>query len=163
VTRPPWIARLTTHVPPGQFGRYLVVGAWNTLFGYSTFVAFTALMTPMGPYAYLPAMALSNLVNITMAFLGYKWFVFRTKGNYLREWWRCVVVYSSGSAIGFVALPVLVTALRYFTGLGQNAPYVAGALLMGFGLAYNFVGHKRFSFRDAAAANENPAACIGRS
>ena len=28
----------------------------------------------------------STVINITVAFLGYKWFVFKTKGNYLREW-----------------------------------------------------------------------------
>jgi hypothetical protein len=32
-----WIAKLTRHIPPGQFGRYLLVGAWNTLFGYGSF------------------------------------------------------------------------------------------------------------------------------
>ena len=32
--------RLVDHIPPGQFGRYLLVGAWNTLFGYGSFAFF---------------------------------------------------------------------------------------------------------------------------
>jgi len=29
----PALTALTGHFPPGQFGRYLAVGVWNTLFG----------------------------------------------------------------------------------------------------------------------------------
>jgi len=75
---------------PGQFGRYLLVGAWNTLFGYGTFALFTAVLNPIVPHSYIWASLLSSLLNITVAYFGYKWFVFKTKGNYLREWMRCV-------------------------------------------------------------------------
>jgi putative flippase GtrA len=89
-------------------------------------------------------------VNITVAFLGYKWFVFRTKGNYLREWARAVAVYSSGIAVGTLCLPALVQALRYGAGLGRSAPYIAGAMLTGLGVIVSFFGHKRFTFREPA-------------
>ena len=42
--------------------------------------------------------SLANLIAITVAFLGYKWFVFRTRGNYLVEWIRCFGVYGSSMA-----------------------------------------------------------------
>ena len=142
-----WLASLTSHIPPGQFGRYLVVGVWNTLFGYGLFAGTTALLSRFVPYAYVIAVPLSSLVNVTVAFLGYKWFVFRTSGNYLREWARCVAVYASGVALAMIALPLAVMTLQYAIGLRQSAPYVAGALVMGFGLVYNFLGHKKFSFR----------------
>jgi putative flippase GtrA len=143
----PWLAALTSHIPPEQFGRYLLVGIWNTFFGYGTFAAATAFFSRYTPYSYVAAFPLSSLVNVTVAFLGYKWFVFRTTGNYLREWARCVAVYSSGVAIAMIALPLIVAALQHAAGLRQSAPYVAGALVMGFSLMYNFLGHKRFSFR----------------
>lgn len=142
-----WVARLTSHIPPTQFGRYLLIGAWNTLFGYASFAALTAALAPVVPHSYMPAMLLSSPLNITVAFLGYKWFVFKTKGNYLKEWVRCLVVYGSSMAIGLVALPLLVAVLRYGAGLGRPAPYVAGALMTAFGVVYNFLGHKKFSFR----------------
>jgi len=139
--------RITQHIPPGQFGRYLMVGVWNTLFGYGMFALFTAVLTPIVPYSYMWASFFSSLLNITVAFLGYKWFVFKTKGNYLREWLRCVAVYGSGIAIGLIALPVLVTLIRRNTHFFSQAPYIAGAILTAVTVVYSFVGHKRFSFK----------------
>jgi len=140
-------ASLTQHIPPGQFGRYVLVGIWNTLFGYGTFALFTAVLNPIVPHSYMWASVLSSLLNITVAYLGYKWFVFKTKGNYLREWARCVAVYSSGIIFGLIALPVLVFAIRHNTRFVGQAPYIAGAILTGVVVLYSFVGHKKFSFR----------------
>ncbi len=145
-----WIADLTRHIPPAQFGRYLLVGAWNTLFGYGTFALFTAVLNPIVPHSYIWASLLSSLLNITVAYLGYKWFVFKTKGNYLREWMRCVAVYSGGIVFGLIALPVLVLLIRHNTRFDTQAPYIAGALLMFFMVLYSFLGHKKFSFRSPA-------------
>jgi putative flippase GtrA len=145
-----WAARLTRHIPPGQFGRYLLVGAWNTLFGYGTFALFTAVLNPIVPHSYIWASLFSSLLNITVAYLGYKWFVFRTKGNYLREWMRCVAVYSGGIVFGLIALPVLVLLIRHHTRFDTQAPYIAGALLTVSVVLYSFLGHKNFSFRSPA-------------
>ncbi len=147
VRKSAWYASLTRHIPPGQLARYLVVGVWNTLFGYGTYALFTALLAPVVPHSYVAALVLSSLLNITVSYLGYKWFVFKTKGNYLREWMRCVAVYSSGIAIGACLLPIVVYLLRHGTRFQAAAPYLAGALLTGFGVLYNFLGHKKFSFR----------------
>lgn len=147
VRKVPALARITSHIPPNQFARYLVVGIWNTGFGYCCYAAFTALLTPRIPYAYITAFLTSSLVNVSVAFLGYKWFVFRTKGNYWREWLRCVTVYSGGILLGLVLLPVVVEAIRRLTGNGRLAPYIGGALLTFAGVMYTFLGHKKFTFR----------------
>jgi len=63
-----WSARLTRHIPPGQFGRYLPVGAWNTLFGYGSFAFFTAILSPMIPHSYIAASLISSLLNISVSF-----------------------------------------------------------------------------------------------
>lgn len=145
-----WSVKFTRHIPPGQFGRYLLVGAWNTLFGYGSFAFFTAILSPIVPHSYILASVISSLLNITVAYLGYKWFVFKTKGNYLREWIRCVGVYSGGILFGVLTLPVLVTLIRRNTRFFAQAPYIAGALLTAFMVVYSFVGHKKFSFRTPA-------------
>jgi len=145
-----WSASLTRHVPPGQFGRYLLVGAWNTLFGYGTFALFTAVLNPIVPHSYIWASLLSSLLNITVAYFGYKWFVFKTKGNYLREWMRCVAVYSGGIIFALLALPALVVLIRHNTRFFAQAPYIAGAFLMVVVVVYNFFWHKKFSFREPA-------------
>ncbi|MFZ0686368.1 MAG: GtrA family protein [Terriglobales bacterium] len=145
-----WISSVTRHIPPGQFGRYLLVGTWNTLFGYGSFAFFTAILGPMIPHSYIAASVISSLLNISVSFLGYKWFVFKTKGNYLREWVRCVGVYSGGILFGVLALPVVVALIRRNTRFDTQAPYIAGALLTAFMVLYSFVGHKKFSFRTPA-------------
>lgn len=134
------------HFPPGQFGRYLVVGLCNTLFGYSTYALFTALLTPHVPYPYVFAIVFAYFFNLTFSFLAYKWFIFKTEGNYLREWSRCIIVYSGSAAVGAALLPVAVFALRRFTPADASAPYIAGVLLSGIAVIASFVGHKRFSF-----------------
>ncbi len=145
--RLPWTAKLTAHIPPGQFGRYLLVGAGNTLFGYGTFALLTALLDRVMPHGYILASVLSSVLNISVAYLNYKWLVFKTKGNYLREWARCVAVYSGGILIGAALLPVVVFAIRHATRVDAAAPYIAGALLIGVNAVYSFLGHKNFSFR----------------
>ncbi len=143
----PWLARATSHIPPAEFGRYLIIGSFNTLFGYATFATFTALLARVMPVSYLVAILLASPINITVAFLGYKWFVFRTKGNYLKEWIRCFAVYGSGTLGSLVLLPILVAVLHYGLGMQKSAPYVAGALMTGIGVIYNFFGHKNYSFK----------------
>lgn len=143
------VAKLTAHIPPAQFKRYLLVGIGNTVFGYATYAAFTALLTPHIPHAYMVASLLAGVLNVTEAFLTYKWFVFKTKGNYLREWMRCVIVYSGGIFIGILLLPLFVFALRHFTRLDSSAPYIAGAALTGLNVMAGFLGHKNFSFANS--------------
>jgi putative flippase GtrA len=142
-----WTNHLIRHIPPGQLGRYLLIGGWNTVFGYATYSALTALLTPRVRYAYVVASILGSLLNITVAFLGYKWFVFKTQGNYFREWIRCVAVYSGGIVVGTAALPFVVMFIRRASRFDAGAPYIAGAILMGLATIYNFIGHKNFSFR----------------
>jgi putative flippase GtrA len=141
------LAALKRHFPPGQFGRYLAVGAFNTLFGYGSFAVLVAALDRISPHGYILASVISGVVNITVSYLNYKWFVFKTKGNYLREWTRCVVVYSSAIVLNTLLLPVLVFAIRHWTSLFNAAPYIAGAVLIGCTTVYSFVGHKNFSFR----------------
>jgi putative flippase GtrA len=142
-----FIASLTRHIPPGQFLRYIVVGLWNTAFGYGTFALFTALLDPYMPASYMAASLLSSIINITVSFLGYKWFVFKTKGNYWREWSRCLMVYSGAIFLGLALLPPTVFLVGHLTGNQRTAPYIAGALLLGVQVVLSFLGHKEFSFK----------------
>lgn len=93
----------------------------------------------------------ASFLNITFSFLNYKWFIFRTKGNYLREWLRCVLVYGTGSLIGTALLGPLVFAFKYVTGVERSAPYIAGALLTAIMVPASFLGHKNYSFVQTGA------------
>ncbi|HTU51358.1 MAG TPA: GtrA family protein [Acidobacteriaceae bacterium] len=152
-----WWTRLAKQMPPGQFARYLMVGVWNTVFGYSLYALFTALLMPRVRFGYIYASVASNLIAITVAYFCYKIFIFKTQGNYLVEWLRCILVYGSALLPGLVLLPLLVEGLHYGFHLERSAPYVAGALLTGLTVIYSFLGHKNFSFRVAAKVAQEAA------
>ena len=153
------LQRIFSHIPPGQFFRYLLVGVWNTAFGYGTFVLFNLwLSRPFPRYGYITAGILSSVLSISVAFFGYKWFIFKTKGNYLIEWLRCLAVYGSSIALGSVLLPGAVFAVRHLTTIDKNAPYVGAAILTFVNVFYNFLGNKKFSFKTATPDQPDPPA-----
>jgi putative flippase GtrA len=176
------LQRLVNLFPAGQLARYLCVGAFNTLFGYVTFVIALTLLNDFLPqrFIYLTVVAaslISTPLNITVAYLGYKFFVFRTQGNYLLEWLKCFAVYGTGMIPGLVALsaltrllqgvfhrhasalhPLLAAMERHVSGRLLDATqhlatgkavagYTAGAIVIGVSTIYSFVGHKKVTFK----------------
>jgi putative flippase GtrA len=130
-----------------EFVRYLLVGGFNTVFGYGLFALLNWAFTGMGSYSYLYAAILANPITITVAFLGYKWFVFRTRGNYLAEWIRCVSVYGTTMLMGLAGLSILVPILRRVLSNPVQAPYLAAAITTCATVLISFWGHRSFSFR----------------
>jgi putative flippase GtrA len=176
------LQRLVNLFPAGQFVRYLCVGAFNTFFGYISFAITLTLLNAVLPahLLYLTvilASILSTPLNITVAYFGYKFLVFRTKGNYLGEWVKCFAVYGTGMIPGLVALSALTrflqsifhahaAALHVFLSSVERhlngrplvflqhiatgkamAGYIAGAVVIGVSTIYSFVGHKKVTFR----------------
>lgn len=174
------LARLVQRFPGGQFFRYVCVGGFNTLFGYCSFAVFLFVLNTAMPQRFLYltvvlASLLSTPVNITVAYFGYKFFVFRTRGNYLAEWFRCFGVYGVGMLPGLLVLSGLTRLLQstlhaHSAALHADvarismhlhnrslvdklssgkaaAGYIAGALVQGFTMIFSFVGHKKVTFR----------------
>jgi putative flippase GtrA len=151
------IKRILQHIPSGQLVRYLVVGVWNTVFGYGCFFFFVHLFLHLIPTQ--PALAASaasvvgTVVNITVSFVGYKVFVFRTKGNFLREYARSFIVYLPTLLLSAVAIAPLTALLRrWLHSHAQQAPYFAGAIIAFVTVVVSFFGHKHISFRDRPTA-----------
>lgn len=145
-----WMGWAVGHFPPGQFGRYLVIGIANTVFGYGTYAGLTAMFTNHIPFAYLLASVISCLLSVTFAFVNYKLFIFKTKGNALREWSRCVLLYSGSGLMVTVLIAPTVFAIRFLGLADKSAPYIGGGLLMGASVVAGFLGHKTFSFAPVA-------------
>jgi len=135
-----------THPTSTAALRYLLVGACNTLFGYACFALLTLLLNPFFRYGYVVASVLANLIAITFSFLGYKWFVFKTQGNYLKEWIRCLGVYASSVILSTLALPFVVAAARLQLHNDRLAPYIGGAIVLAASAALSFLGHRHISF-----------------
>jgi putative flippase GtrA len=91
------IKRIAQHIPSDQLIRYLVVGAWNTLFGYGCFFLFVRLFLHLMPSQPLlgasAASVVSTVINITVSFVGYKLFVFKSRGKFLYEYARSFLVF----------------------------------------------------------------------
>jgi putative flippase GtrA len=167
-----WHHRLFSHIPRGEFVRYLGVGVFNTLFGYTTFAVINYFLHRRNvPVSYLFASASSNFINITVAFLGYKFLVFRTRGNYFNEWLKAMAVYWSGFLPSLLLLPALVRLLNWLLPAHlpvfhhdlvrrDIAPDIANAVLLAFGVVYSFLGHKNVTFRrpDPGPAGPDSAA-----
>jgi len=130
-----------------QVARYILVGGFNTVFGYGLFAVLNWLLRPVGSYAYLLASFLSNVIAITVAFLGYKWFVFQSRGSYIKEWLRCMSVYGSSMLITLAGLAILVPVLQRFLYWRTQASYIAAAIMALVTVILSFFGHKHFSFR----------------
>lgn len=151
------MTRLARIFPPGQFLRYVGVGIWNTAFGYATYAACVFLFSHYLPHRYLPltadiAYVASTPISITMAYFCYKFLVFKTKSNYLREWLRCFAVYGTGMIPVLLALPALTRAFESVHRMPTSAaPLLAGAITTSFTTIYSFIGHRKFSFRPRGA------------
>ncbi|MFH1362091.1 MAG: GtrA family protein [bacterium] len=117
---------------------YLLVGGWNTVFGFCVFAALYYLFGQKIHYLFL--LVISNVISITNAYVGYKIFVFKTRGNYLKEYLRFYVVYGFTFGINFVFLPLIV---EFF----QVNPVMAQAFFIGINVVISYTGHKRFSFK----------------
>jgi len=162
-SRPGLLRRFASQFPPGEMFRYILVVIFNTAFGYGIFAILNFLLYRHHvPASYIFASLLANCISITVAYLGYRFFVFRTKGNYLKEWLKAMAVYSSSLLPALILLPLTVrgfifllphtvaTPYHVFT-RNELAPYLATAFLTVFGVIYNFIGHKKLTFRSKSA------------
>lgn len=130
-----------------QFVRYILVGGFNTVFGYGLFSILNWSSSGLGSYGYMYAAFAANLIAISVAFLGYKRFVFRTQENYFIEWIRCIGVYGSSMIVSLAGFAILVPILRRNLQNPEQAPYIAGAVMVVVTVLFSFLGHKRISFR----------------
>jgi putative flippase GtrA len=151
------LERLKRHFPGGQLLRYLGVGVVNTVLGYGLFVLTLSLLNRVTPahYLYLTVVAasvFSTPLSITISYYNYKVFVFRTQGNYLREWIRAFGVYGVSMLPGLIALSALTrllqTLLHAHAPLGRATPgYIAGAITTVVSALISFLGHRNITFK----------------
>jgi glycosyltransferase involved in cell wall biosynthesis len=121
---------------------YLVVGGWNTLFGYLAFSALYYLLH--ASLGYVPVFILSYTLAILNAYWGYKLVVFRTSTSFRKEFPRFAIVYVVALAANLVVFPWLTQTL------GLN-PYLSQAVFTVALIVATYIVNKRFSFRQGPA------------
>jgi len=117
---------------------YLIVGAWNTLFGYGVWALLQYLLGPYLPYPVVLVLAWPLVV--LNAYVGYRIIVFRSKGRVLTELPRFSLVYLVTLAANLVILPIALRAVP-FSIYAIQAIFTVGIVIS------SYLGHKYFSFR----------------
>ena len=118
--------------------RYLLAGAWNTLFGYSLMVY---LYNVFNNQLHIVAVAfLSSFIAISMSFITYKCFVYKTKARWLVEWLRSFIVYG-------VATLISIFLLWFFVEIIKINIYISQALSSILVILGSYFGHRNFTFK----------------
>ncbi len=132
--------------------RYLVVGGFNTLFAIALARIFVFPVQLLFPKLSLAvALPIANYTSwpftITVSFLGFKWFVFRTHGNYLREWLKCFAVYGVTLPIPGIVLPLFTALFVHYPLTTKHAALLALIINSGAIATFAYIAHKKFSFK----------------
>lgn len=141
----------TESVPPGVAGpdgpllrlikdrrvAFLIVGAINTAVGFGWFTLFTFTLERW--IGYMGVLVLAQIVSVLCAFVLYRKFVFRVRGNVLRDLVRFSMVYVVAFLVNAALLPLLVELVGLHVLLAQ-------ALIVFVTTVVSYLGHRYFSF-----------------
>lgn len=146
ISRPPG---LLLRVVRDQRVAFLAVGAVNTVVGYLFFAAFLLAVGQLWgqPWSYLAALACAHVVSVLVAFVLYRFVVFRVRGHVLADLWRFETVYLLALAVNFALLPLLVEVANLPVLLAQGLIVFVTAVM-------SFVGHKHYSFRRGSSSGD---------
>lgn len=145
-------AALRRVLPAGEVIRFLLVGASNTMISLALYSGFVILFSHLLPHRGKPLIAdisaiTSKPISITVAFLCYKHFVFRTHGNYIKELLRCFAVYGVSTPAELIILPVATHLFLFPQMTHVYAPFLAGIVNAVIIASYSYFAHKKFSFK----------------
>jgi len=116
---------------------YLLVGGWNTVFGYGIWAVMQYLL---GAYLhYLVVVLLAWPIAVLNAYLGYRYLVFQSRGPMLRELPRFSLVYVATLVVNLGLLPIALAVLPFNI-------YVIQALFTVVVVIGSYLGHKSYSF-----------------
>lgn len=133
--------------------RFILVGVWNTFFGYAMFVVLDSLLSLLLSkryLAYMSATVLANILSVLNAFISHKYVTFKShaKGkNMVFEFLKFCTTYLLSFFLTLAALPFFVEIVRI-------PPKAAGALIIPVVTVVSYVAHSRFSFKNRHAAVE---------
>ena len=117
--------------------RFLLVGGFNTAFGFGTFVLIQLWIGKN--VTYIGSLYLSHLVASVVAFSLYRTLVFPVTGHYVRDFIRFQTVYIVPLLTNTLLLPAFVSLLHWNVFIAQAITTVILTVL-------SYLGHKFFSF-----------------
>jgi putative flippase GtrA len=145
-----FMTSLTGFLVKHQFKvKFVLVGIWNTIFGYFIFVALDTLFSYLFEtryLAYMSAMAFSNIITIVNAFIFHKFITFKSmvRGKaMIMEYFRFSTIYLFTFGISLALLPFFVEILNFNT-------KISGAFVVLISAVISYLGHSNFSFKNRA-------------
>lgn len=118
--------------------RYLIVGLLNTVFGYLISVGLYFLLSSHLHILFISS--LTSIITITFSFLTYKCIVFKTKGDWLKEYVRSCSVYGISIFFGILSLWILVDFFQIMFWIAQGAVLITTT-------AVSYLGHSNYTFK----------------
>ena len=119
--------------------KFLIVGIINTVFGYFFgIISYSLFYSKFG--IFLVAI-INNVVSVSFAFIGFKFFVFNTKkNNWIFEYLKSYLVYGVKFICGFVVLYFCTEIMNFSIYLSQGLAMLATIFI-------TYKGHKSFTFK----------------
>ena len=117
---------------------YLIVGMWNTAFGYGLFAALYYLLSKSMHYNAI--LFISYLVSTINAYLFYKYLVFKIKGNLVKGYLKFSVVY----VYAYLGNMLILFGLKRFTSIDLYSGQAISVVLI---VLVSYFSHKKYTFK----------------
>ena len=126
--------------------KFVLVGIWNTIFGYGIFCLFDTLFAWLfstRSAAYMCAMVLAQMLAVINAYIGHKYITFKSEAKgraIIAEFFRFSATYVVTFCLSLALLPALVE-------IGHIPPKISAAIIILICMGISYLGHSRFSFK----------------
>jgi len=125
--------------------KFVLVGLWNTFFGYLIFCILDTVLETMFTtryFAYMSAMLLGQVISTINAFICHKYVTFKSElrgKKMILEFFRFCLTYVVTFSLSLVLLPIFIEIVHFH-------PRISGAVVMLICTIISYAGHSRFSF-----------------
>lgn len=126
--------------------KFVIVGTWNTVFGYLVFCLLDSLFSywfETRYIAYMSAMVVANFINIINAYLFHRHITFNSQTkryNMLLEFFRFSITYMTTFCLSLILLPL-------FTEIGHLTPKISGGIVILICVCVSYLAHSQFTFK----------------
>ena len=141
---PGWVRASLAFWQRNEQTRFLLVGAFNTAFGYLVFVVLYLLAGSR--LHYLLVAVLAHFLAVIVAFLCHRHLVFRSRGPWFGEFARYNLSILGVMLAGLLGLFLLVSGLLLH-------PLPAQAIVTCLSVIVSYFAHRHFSFRSSGKSD----------
>lgn len=118
--------------------KYISIGFINTILGYwISIIIFYIFYERLG---IIGVGLMANILNISITYINYKFFLFKTKGNFLREYFKSFINY------GLAGLLSTFLLWFFFDVINLNI-YLSNILIIPITFMFSYMGNKFFVFK----------------